>query len=55
MDFVGTFKLKKKDLQEEGYNLHKVQDKLYYLNAKLDYQLLTSEVCDQIHKGSIKF
>ncbi|KYQ56708.1 Long-chain fatty acid transport protein 4 [Trachymyrmex zeteki] len=55
IDLTGTFKLKKKDLQEEGYNPHKVQDKLYYLNAKLGYQLLTSEVFDQIQQGKIKF
>jgi len=47
--------LKKKDLQEEGYNPHKVQDKLYYLNAKLGYQLLTSEIYDQIQQGKVKF
>lgn len=55
IDLTGTFKLKKKDLQEEGYNPYKVQDKLYYLNAKLGYQLLTSEVYDQIQQGKIKF
>lgn len=54
IDLTGTFKLKKKDLQEEGYNPHKVQDKLYYLNAKLGYQLLTSEVYDQIQQGKVK-
>ncbi|KAG5314783.1 S27A4 protein, partial [Acromyrmex insinuator] len=55
IDLTGTFKLKKKDLQEEGYNPYKVQDKLYYLNAKLGYQLLTSEVYDQVQQGKIKF
>ncbi|XP_018058160.1 PREDICTED: long-chain fatty acid transport protein 4 isoform X2 [Atta colombica] len=55
IDLTGTFKLKKKDLQEEGYNPYKVQDKLYYLNAKLGYQLLTLEVYDQIQQGKIKF
>ncbi|XP_018355249.1 PREDICTED: long-chain fatty acid transport protein 4 isoform X1 [Trachymyrmex septentrionalis] len=55
IDLTGTFKLKKKDLQEEGYNSYKVEDKLYYLNAKLGYQLLTSEVYDQIQQGKIKF
>ncbi|KAL6261278.1 hypothetical protein P5V15_008800 [Pogonomyrmex californicus] len=55
IDLTGTFKLKKKDLQEEGYNLHKIQDKLYYLDAKLGYQLLTLEVYNQILQGKIKF
>lgn len=55
IDLTGTFKMKKKDLQAEGYNLHKIQDKIYYLNAKLGYQLLTSEVYDQIQQGKVKF
>ncbi|XP_070521049.1 long-chain fatty acid transport protein 4-like isoform X2 [Cardiocondyla obscurior] len=54
LDLTGTFKLKKKDLQEEAYNPHIVQDKLYYLNAKLGYQLLTSEIYDQIQQGKVK-
>jgi solute carrier family 27 fatty acid transporter 1/4 len=52
---IGTFKLKKKDLQEEGYDSNKIQDKLYYLDAKLGYQLLTPEIYDQIQQGKIKF
>ncbi|KMQ93279.1 protein white [Lasius niger] len=55
IDLTGTFKLKKKDLQEEGYNAEKIQDKLYYLDAKLGYQLLTREIYDQIQQGTIKF
>lgn len=55
IDLTGTFKLKKKDLQEEGYNAEKIQDKLYYLDAKLGYQLLTREIYDQIQQGKIKF
>ncbi|KAL6431393.1 hypothetical protein ACFW04_007196 [Cataglyphis niger] len=55
IDLTGTFKLKKKDLQEEGYNMEKIQDKLYYLDAKLGYQLLTREIYDQIQQGKIKF
>ncbi|XP_012539295.1 long-chain fatty acid transport protein 4 isoform X1 [Monomorium pharaonis] len=55
IDLTGTFKLKKKDLQEEGYNPYKVQDKIYYLNSKLGYELLTSEVYDQIQQGKVKF
>lgn len=53
--FAGTFKLKKKDLQDEGFNAHKIQDKLYYLDAKLGYQLLTPDMYDNIQQGQIKF
>ncbi|EFN78828.1 Long-chain fatty acid transport protein 4 [Harpegnathos saltator] len=55
IDLTGTFKLKKKDLQEEGYNPYKIQDKLYYMDAKLGYLLLTPDIYDQIQQGKIKF
>ncbi|KAG8042672.1 hypothetical protein G9C98_005307 [Cotesia typhae] len=55
IDLTGTFKLKKKDLQEEGYNPRKVNDKLYYLDSKLGYQLITPEVYDQMSQGKIRF
>ncbi|RLU17248.1 hypothetical protein DMN91_011317 [Ooceraea biroi] len=55
IDLTGTFKLKKKDLQEEAYNVHKIQDKLYYLDPKLGYQLLTPEIYDNIQQGKMKF
>ncbi|XP_072761694.1 long-chain fatty acid transport protein 4 [Anoplolepis gracilipes] len=55
IDLTGTFKLKKKDLQEEAYNVEKIQDKLYYLDTQLGYQLLTREIYDQIQQGKIKF
>ncbi|XP_020284862.1 long-chain fatty acid transport protein 4 [Pseudomyrmex gracilis] len=55
IDLTGTFKLKKKDLQEEGYNPSKVKDKLYYFNAKLGYQPLTPEVYNEIQEGKLKF
>ncbi|KAH0953249.1 hypothetical protein HN011_000393 [Eciton burchellii] len=55
IDLTGTFKLKKKELQDEGYNAYKIQDKLYYLDTKLGYQLLTPDIYDQIQQGKIKF
>ncbi|XP_029157437.1 long-chain fatty acid transport protein 4 isoform X2 [Nylanderia fulva] len=55
IDLTGTFKLKKKDLQEEGYNAEKIQDKLYYLDPKNGYQLLTRDIYDQIQQGTMKF
>lgn len=55
IDLTGTFKLKKKDLQEEGYNPRKIQDKLYYLDPKLGYFTLTPDIYDQIQEGRIKF
>lgn len=55
IDLTGTFKLKKKDLQEEGYDPRRVSDKLYYLDAKSGYLLLTQEVYQQIQDGKIRF
>lgn len=55
VDLTGTFKLKKKDLQEEAYDPRKIADKLYYLDQKTGYQLLTPEIYDQIQAGKIRF
>ncbi|XP_034934364.1 long-chain fatty acid transport protein 4-like isoform X2 [Chelonus insularis] len=55
IDLTGTFKLKKKDLQEEGYNPKRIRDKLYYLDSKSGYQLLTPEIYDQIEQGKLRF
>ncbi|XP_015175015.1 PREDICTED: long-chain fatty acid transport protein 4-like isoform X2 [Polistes dominula] len=54
VDLTGTFKLKKKDLQDDGYDPKRIQDKLYYLDSKLGYQELTNEIFDQIQEGKIK-
>lgn len=54
VDLTSTFKLKKKDLQEDGFDPKRIQDKLYYFDSKLGYQLLTKEVFDEIQSGKIK-
>ncbi|XP_063838763.1 long-chain fatty acid transport protein 4-like [Ostrinia nubilalis] len=36
VDLTGTFKMRKNDLQKEGYDPSKTSDKLYYLDPKLD-------------------
>ncbi|XP_033321914.2 fatty acid transport protein 1 isoform X1 [Megalopta genalis] len=55
IDLTGTFKLKKKDLVVEGYNPNSTKDKLYYLSEKSGYQLLTTEVYEQILERKIRF
>ncbi|XP_015428831.1 PREDICTED: long-chain fatty acid transport protein 4-like, partial [Dufourea novaeangliae] len=55
IDLTGTFKLKKKDLLEDGYDPKRIQDKLYYLSEKSGYQLLTTEVYEQILDKKIRF
>jgi solute carrier family 27 (fatty acid transporter), member 1/4 len=45
IDMTGTCKLKKLDLQKEGFDPKIISDKLYYLNAKTQqYELLTAEI-----------
>lgn len=51
---LGTFKLKKKDLQDEGFDPSKIQDKLYYLDAKEGYKPLTNDAYEQILQGKIR-
>ncbi|XP_031838570.1 fatty acid transport protein 1 isoform X2 [Nomia melanderi] len=55
IDLTGTFKLKKKDLLEDGYDPRRTKDKLYYLSEKSGYQLLTVEVYEQILEKKIRF
>ncbi|XP_047361366.1 long-chain fatty acid transport protein 4 isoform X1 [Vespa velutina] len=54
VDLTSTFKLKKRDLQEEGFDPKRIQDKLYYFDPKLGYQVLTKEIFDEIQGGKIK-
>ncbi|XP_047544879.1 long-chain fatty acid transport protein 4-like isoform X1 [Vanessa atalanta] len=56
MDMTGTFKMKKTDLQREGFNPSLVKDdKLYYLDLKQGkYLPLGSEEYEKILKGTIR-
>lgn len=52
---TGTFKLKKIDLQKDGYDITKVEDKLYFYNARSSrYDELTEEVYEDIQKGKVR-
>ncbi|XP_058799157.1 long-chain fatty acid transport protein 4 [Phymastichus coffea] len=55
IDLTGTFKLKKKDLQIDGYDPRRIKDKLYYMDPKTGYEPLTSDAYDQIKNGKIRF
>lgn len=55
VDMTGTFKLKKLDLQKEGFDPAKVTDRLYYLSPKGSYELLTVSAFEQIGRGEIRF
>lgn len=55
VDMTGTFKLKKLDLQKQGYDPSTVDDKLYYLTSKGTYSILDKTVFEQISKGELRF
>lgn len=55
MDMTATFKLRKVDLQKDGYNPNVVKDKLYYYDLKLDkYISLGTEEYEKIISGQIR-
>lgn len=41
---VGTYKMKKVELQSEGIDPNKINDRLYYLSSKGQYERLTPDV-----------
>lgn len=56
IDVTGTCKLKKLDLQKEGFNPNVITDKLYFLNVKNSiYEPLTTEIYNQIMNQEIRF
>ncbi|KAH8281967.1 hypothetical protein KR054_004471 [Drosophila jambulina] len=55
VDLTGTFKLRKVDLQKEGYDPNSIKDTLYYQTSKGRYELLTPQVYDQVQRNEIRF
>jgi len=51
--FAGTFKLKKQDLQVEGFNPHHIKDHLYFLMGG-QYVPLTEKLYDDIINGRLR-
>lgn len=55
LDMTGTFKMKKNDLQKEGYDPSVIKDKLYYLDLKLGkYLPLGQTEFENINNGRIR-
>nr|CAD7205995.1 unnamed protein product [Timema douglasi] len=54
VDVTGTYKLKKKELQNEGFDPTVIKDRLYYLSPSGTYELLTEDVYNQIFSGKIR-
>lgn len=56
IDMTGTCKLKKVDLQKEGFDPNLIEDKIYFLNAKSqEYEALTVEVYNKIQNQELRF
>ncbi|KDR22229.1 hypothetical protein L798_01835, partial [Zootermopsis nevadensis] len=53
MNMTGTFKIKKTELQEDGFDPFKVKDKLYFRSGK-EYVPLTSQLYEDILKGLLR-
>lgn len=51
---AGTYKMKKVDLQKEGFNPAEITDTLYYLDSSGTYSPLTREVYEKIDSGAIR-
>ncbi|XP_065353304.1 long-chain fatty acid transport protein 4 [Cloeon dipterum] len=52
LDLTGTFKLKKTDLQKEGFEPKK--DPVYYLASSGKYERITDEVFEHINVGKVR-
>lgn len=54
LPMTGTFKLKKRDLQLEGFDITKISDAIYLLQNDGSYKRLTEEKHAEIQKGTAK-
>jgi solute carrier family 27 fatty acid transporter 1/4 len=53
MDMTGTFKIKKTELQKDGFDPFKIKDKLYVRSGK-EYVPLTSQLYQNIMSGLMR-
>lgn len=55
MPVTTTFKMIKKDLQVEGFDINKVKDRIYFLDSSTGtYVTLTPKIYDDIVNGRIR-
>lgn len=52
--FAGTFKLKKTDLQKEGFDPRNTKDPVFYLSSAGQYELVSEEIYHQILAGKVR-
>lgn len=51
LPMTGTFKLKKRDLQNEGFDINKIKDPLYFLNSDGTYREFSQKDFDDVMNG----
>ncbi|XP_014205068.1 long-chain fatty acid transport protein 4-like [Copidosoma floridanum] len=54
LELTGTFKLKKINLQKEGFDPNKIQDKVYFRSGNKEYVEVTPEIYEEIISGAAK-
>ncbi|XP_073987987.1 long-chain fatty acid transport protein 4-like isoform X2 [Rhodnius prolixus] len=54
VEMTGTYKMKKLDLQKEGFDPSLIRDKLYYSSPSGCYEPLTQDVYTQLKTGKIR-
>ncbi|XP_008204870.1 long-chain fatty acid transport protein 4 [Nasonia vitripennis] len=54
LPMTGTFKLKKKELQQEGIDIHKVKDPIYFLEKSGKYVKLTEDLYNDIKQEKVR-
>lgn len=54
LPMTGTFKLKKRDLQLEGFDITQISDPVYILQNDGSYKLMTLEQNNEIKAGRAK-
>ena len=54
VDITGTFKLRKVDLQREGYDIHKTSDQIYLMQRDGSYKKMTADDYEMIQQQSLR-
>jgi hypothetical protein len=54
LSFAGTYKLMKRDLQLDGFDLAKVKDPLYFADPKGQFLPLTKQLQEDILAGKVR-
>ena len=56
LDFTGTHKLRKVNLKKHGYDINKIQDKIYFWDSTSNnFKLLDREKYRNLMNGTLKF